>query len=518
MNEKTVMMVHRNLQPRLLIAENGQLSLLPLRDGMTVGRITEQSHPDIGLSAGFVSRQHGAFRCDDFGWYYTDAGSFSGTWSCGKRLEKDRRRYLSDGDALQIFNQPCSEADDVITLVFLTDYPEHFSAETVMLKPEIAEINIGRRTVGGIALSENTVSMNHASFFAARDGWAVIDHNSTSGTYVNNVRLTAPVYLRIGDCIRIANFCCFFLGDRFVCQIPEKSAAQPAAQLPQTPMPAAPQYSYAGLPSLHINITERSVWQRTKKLMLLQNINITIQPGEMVLILGGSGAGKTTFMHAVMGYEKAEGKIVHGDTDIYEDYESMKYKIGFVPQSDLLRFHDTVFFTLKNAAEMKLPAEMPEQEKLNRIEYVMQTLGLQRERDSLIGKLSGGQRKRVSIAVEYIADPKLFFLDEPDSGLDGIMARTLMRNLRTIADEGKIVMVISHAPDRVPELFNKVIVLAKSQRDNCGHLAFFGGVSEALSFFGTKTLEEIVGRINRPDEGGDGLSDHFIDLYSKQFG
>ena len=115
--------------------------------------------------------------------------------------------------------------------------------------------------------------------------------------------------------------------------------------------------------------------------------------------------------------------------------------------------------------------------------------------------------------MEYIADPSLFFLDEPDSGLDGIMARTLMENLRTIADEGKIVMVISHGPDRAAELFDKVIVLAKSAKDNCGHLAFFGTPEQAREFFDTPTLEGVVRRINRPDEGGDGLSDYYIEKY-----
>ena len=191
----------------------------------------------------------------------------------------------------------------------------------------------------------------------------------------------------------------------------------------------------------------------------------------------------------------------------------MKYKIGFVPQQDLLRGSDTVYDTLENAAEMKLPNSMKRAQKLERIEQVLQTLGLQRERNSLVSKLSGGQRKRLSIAVEYIADPSLFFLDEPDSGLDGIMARTLMENLRTIADEGKIVMVISHGPDRAAELFDKVVVLAKSAKDNCGHLAFFGKPEQAREFFDTPTLEGVVRRINRPDEGGDGLPDYYIEKY-----
>ena len=150
------------------------------------------------------------------------------------------------------------------------------------------------------------------------------------------------------------------------------------------------------------------------------------------------------------------------------------------------------------------------------IEKMLNTLGLKPEKQKLVSKLSGGQRKRLSIAVEYIADPSMFILDEPDSGLDGVMSRALMENLRTIANENKIVMVISHGPDRASDLFDKVIVLAKSPKDNCGHLAFFGSVEEAFDFFDTDTLEGVVRRINRPDEGGDGKADFYIEKYNKQ--
>ena len=115
--------------------------------------------------------------------------------------------------------------------------------------------------------------------------------------------------------------------------------------------------------------------------------------------------------------------------------------------------------------------------------------------------------------MEYIGNPSLFFLDEPDSGLDGSMASGLMQNLRMIADEGKIVMVISHYPDRTPELFNKIIVLAKDTRDNCGHLVFFGSPNEAKQFLETDTIEAIVKRINRPDEDGEGMGDYFIEKF-----
>ena len=233
------------------------------------------------------------------------------------------------------------------------------------------------------------------------------------------------------------------------------------------------------------------------------------------MILGGSGAGKTTFINAVMGYEKAHGKIIYDNTDIYEEYEQMKYEIGFVPQQDLLRGSDTVYDTLSNAAEMKLPKSLSEDERENRIVSVLEELGLIRERDTLVSKLSGGQRKRLSIAVEFIANPSLFFLDEPDSGLDDIMGRGLMENLRVIADKGKIIMVITHSPERAADLFNKVIVLAKSSADNCGHLAFYGTTDEALKFFEVESFKGIVKKINRPDENGEGMADYFIEKYSK---
>ena len=183
-----------------------------------------------------------------------------------------------------------------------------------------------------------------------------------------------------------------------------------------------------------------------------------------------------------------------------------------------MRGSDSVYETLRNAAEMKLPPTVRGDRREARIQYVLEMLGLSREKDTAVSRLSGGQRKRLSIALEYVSNPSLFFLDEPDSGLDGVMARSLMNSLRAIADEGKIIMVISHGPDRARELFDRVIVLAKSQEDNCGRLAFYGTVEEALEFFEVDSLEVIVMRINRQDEGGEGLADMYISRFAAMQG
>ena len=265
--------------------------------------------------------------------------------------------------------------------------------------------------------------------------------------------------------------------------------------------------------TLTVNIRKRTAIDFFKRKTLLKDIHMSIPKGHLVLLLGGSGAGKTTYLNAVTGYEKADASILLGKGDVYNDYERMKYDIGFVPQQDLMRGNDTVEMTLIDAALMRLPVEMSTMERENRIAYVLDLFGLTSVKNSLVDKLSGGQRKRLSIALELITDPDLFILDEPDSGLDGVVARKLFEKLREIADEGKIVIVITHTPDRVIDLFDDVIVLAKDAT-RTGRLAYYGPVKEAYDFFGKESMEEILLSINQKDEGGEGRADEFVEKYA----
>ena len=265
--------------------------------------------------------------------------------------------------------------------------------------------------------------------------------------------------------------------------------------------------------ALTVNIRKRTVIDFFKKKTLLKDIHMSVPKGHMVLLLGGSGAGKTTYLNAVTGYEKADASVMLGKDDVYADYEKMKYNIGFVPQQDLMRGTDTVEMTLLDAALMRLPVEMSIMERENRIAYVLDLFGLTAVKNNLVDKLSGGQRKRLSIAIELITDPDLFILDEPDSGLDGVVARKLFEKLREIADDGKIVIVITHTPDRVIDLFDDVIVLAKDAA-RTGRLAYYGPVKESYEFFGKNSMEEILLSINQKDEGGEGRADEFVEKYA----
>ena len=265
---------------------------------------------------------------------------------------------------------------------------------------------------------------------------------------------------------------------------------------------------------LTVNLEERTATEFFKKKYLLRDIHMYIRPGRMVLLLGGSGAGKTTYLNAVNGYEKAKAEVTLNGRNMYKDYKDMKYDIGFVPQLDLMRGSDSVFRTLMDAAALRLPKTFSKAERLARVDEVMKTFGLTPVKNNLVSKLSGGQRKRLSIAMEFISNPTLFILDEPDSGLDGVMARELFQQLRSIADQGKIIIVITHTPDRVIDLFDDVIVLAKDAK-RTGRLAYFGPIEEARAFFGKEKMEEIVKCINRQEEGGEGRADEFIMKYAE---
>ncbi len=265
---------------------------------------------------------------------------------------------------------------------------------------------------------------------------------------------------------------------------------------------------------LTVNLKERTVTEFFQKKQLLKDIHMNIKPGRLVMLLGGSGAGKTTYLNAINGYEKADAKVLLNGRDVYKEYSKMQYEVGFVPQSDLIRGKDTVFYTLRDTASMRLPSDFTNKDRLDRIEEAMRIFGLEPVKNNLVEKLSGGQRKRLSIAMEFLSNPSLFILDEPDSGLDGVMARELFKQLRLVADTGRIVIVITHTPDRVIDLFDDVIILAKDS-DRVGRLAFYGTVEECREFFGKERMEDVVKSINRPEEGGEGRADEFIMKYAE---
>ena len=428
----------------------------------------------LQLEYSFLDKEQCEIWQENGKWFFRNLSEEVFTFVGGKNVAKGQTAALTDGCVIRMVNER------MLTAVFFEDYVSGRDWR-------ILNMDDGRHTVKIEKQGEEGSAA--ALTFTFENGHWIMEEFLAEDVWHNNEPVNDKVKIRIDDIIRIGDTRFVFEGSGLVYGYPIQDN------------------------SLSINIDERSVHKAMKKVTLLKDINLSIEPGNMVLILGGSGAGKSTFVNAVTGYEKADATIREGSIDYYRDYDKVKYRIGFVPQENLMREEDTVGSTVKNAADMRLPADMGAEEKDRRIKAVLETFGLSGREKELVSKLSGGQKKRLSICTEFIAEPSLFILDEPDSGLDGIMATELMENLRMIACSGKIVLVITHAPDRVAHLFDKVIVLAKSSETKVGQLAFYGGIQEARDFFGVDTMEDVVKRINAKNEGGEGRADEYIEKY-----
>ncbi|MBQ6583119.1 MAG: ATP-binding cassette domain-containing protein [Mogibacterium sp.] len=486
----------------LQIEQNGAIRTVDLTGPVVIGRDTPKGTADIKITGDYISRRHGSFEPKEGDCVYTDLNSANGTWLNGRLVPPGEPVYLRNGDVLQLCGGDLDTAEEITSIYLI----------------------IPSYTLSHLHFREDSPWKGLVPSSDELDSLPVIlvDEEPEAHETFNDL----PVVLIGEEPEPQQTFSDLPLIIEEEAPAPaapkEKAPAPQAAPKEEVPVPPAAPKEKAPEPlpavrgdSLRIDIRERVVTGFKKKKTLLRNVRMTIPSGKMVLILGGSGAGKTTFINAVMGYEKADATILYGNRDIYEEFNEMKFEIGYVPQQDLMRGSDSVYETLRNAAEMKLPLGMKAADREERIDYVLDMLGLSREAETSVARLSGGQRKRLSIALEYVSNPSLFFLDEPDSGLDGVMSRSLMNSLRAIANEGKIILVISHAPDRTRELFDRIIVLAKSPTDDCGRLAFYGTVQEALQFFEVDSLEGVVMRINRPDEGGEGKADYYINKYER---
>ena len=262
---------------------------------------------------------------------------------------------------------------------------------------------------------------------------------------------------------------------------------------------------YESDPGLFINVREVTAGGRFHKMTILKDVRVTMLPGEMVMLLGGSGSGKSTFMEAATG-------LVPSNTDVFFQGHDLlhganeKNLFCMVPQSPEAHYRmaDTVYHTLDDAAMLYAPKEIAgdKNKRRKRVMTLLQMMDLDSVSSSKCSSLSGGQQRKLGILLEYIAEPQIIFLDEPDSGVDGAKVTDIMQHLRAIADEGKILCVITHTPDRIRNYFDKVAVIAKNS-GGYGTLAYYGTIPDALNFFECASLEDIVGKVSGQSEGAD---------------
>lgn len=213
---------------------------------------------------------------------------------------------------------------------------------------------------------------------------------------------------------------------------------------------------------------EKLRFQPKRTRPILQNVSGSISRGNLVAVMGGSGAGKSTFVNVLMGKTAHTGGqvTINGSPGKIARYKKL---IGFVPQDDIVLPELTVFENILHSARIRLPRTWSSADIRAHVDCVIDCLELSHVRDSLVGSvskpvISGGQRKRVSIGMELAAAPMAIFLDEPTSGLDATAAASIMRTLKALAKLGISVIVIIHQPRvEIFDMLDSLILLGNGQ-------------------------------------------------------
>jgi ABC transport system ATP-binding/permease protein len=334
------------------------------------------------------------------------------------------------------------------------------------------ELTIGRAENNDIVLDGLQISNRHARLVQSNSGIVIEDFNSTNGVYINGTRVSRQG-IAPGDHVQVGSF---------LLQIDQAGTIGIFDTRSKTRIDS-------------VNIT-KEVKNRSGGglIKLLDNVSLSIQPNEFVGLLGPSGAGKSTFMDALNGMRPASGgSVLINNLDLYQHLDSLKQSIGYVPQDDIIHRELTVYRTLYYVAKLRLSGDVNRKEINQIIDEVMDVTGLSERRDVPINQLSGGQRKRVSIAVELITKPSVIFLDEPTSGLDPATEEKIMVLFRQIAESGRTVILTTHAMENV-KLFDKIVLLMR------GKLAFYGKPDEALKHLGAASFKELYDRLEDPIE------------------
>ena len=450
---------------------------------------------DIVLEHAVVSRQHAVIEIGTDGHAtITDLGSKTGTFVNGERISC---RELRDGDRIGFgpqgllafrFQNPLTiAAEQISAQVLKAQFMEAAAAATQvgaaraiqngsvarahsrLVRSAVVEgstpplLRLGRAPDNEIVLDAPGVSRYHATLDYSRGNQPVLsDLGSTNGTFVNGEVLRAPRMVVPADVL--------FVGG-YVVQVRGREIRR-----------------------LDLSASRLIARQLRKEVdngrVLLKDISFAIFPREFVGLVGPSGCGKTTLLNALNGFSPAtSGTVLVNDLDLYRNFQSLRRSIGYVPQRDVLHEALTVERTLHYAARLRLPESTTDADVRRVVGEVVGDVGLRDQLQTMFGQLSGGQQKRLSLGLELITKPTFLFLDEPTSPLDPETTENLMMLFRRLADEGRIIVMVTHRFEKFEQM-HQVAILTKT-----GRLAFFGPPREALQYFGCREPADIYRKI-----------------------
>jgi ABC-type multidrug transport system ATPase subunit/pSer/pThr/pTyr-binding forkhead associated (FHA) protein len=455
----------------------------------------------IHAAAAVVSRRHAEIQRRAGAYLLVDLGSFNGTLLNGRRIIEPETLYHNDrielgpgGPTIRFLDptkprpvegqklepavmQAELSPGKLATMILGSDSPLQITGglEAGMFMQRSfnngQRLTIGRGEECDIRLDGLLISNRHASVFNSNTDLIIEDLNSTNGTYVNGARITGRKSIQPEDVIQIGPFVLRFDRQRGLGVFDTRAKTR-----------------------IDVFQVTKEVKNRSGsgKVRLLDDVYLSIPPNEFVGLLGPSGAGKSTLMDSLNGMRPpSSGQVLVNNLDFYQHLESLKQSIGYVPQDDIIHRELTIYRTLYYVARLRLSRDISVAEINQIIDEVLDVTGLAERRDVPISQLSGGQRKRVSIAVELITKPSIIFLDEPTSGLDPATEEKVMKLFRQIAESGRTVILTTHAMENV-RLFDKIVLLMR------GKLVFYGKPAEALAHVGAESFKEIYDKLEAP--------------------
>jgi len=420
---------------------------------INIGRAPEC---EIRLDYPMISWQHARITRVGKQWIIEDTKSLNGT-ALNQIDNKIQRAILEPTDEIYLGSYKIS-ASRILTEKRLEQGESAF--ERVRFQGD--RMVLGRDPSCGYPLSYPMISWHHAALERTSDGTYVEDLGSLNGTYVNGVRVTGKTLVRPGQKIGLGSFHFQLLEDG-----------------------ALAKREYRGNVTIEVSSVAVNAPNGDR---LLDSVSLTIFPSELVALMGPAGAGKTTFLKAINGYTRpASGKVLFNGADLYRFYDRFRQQMSYVPQDDIVHAQLTVREALYFSA--KLRTDLRDAEIESRIDKVLGSLGIQDKKNTIIGSperkvLSGGQRKRVNIAMELIAAAPVIFLDEPTSGLSSYDAENVVQVLKKLALEGNTIITTIHQPSLdIFKQFDNLIMISRDT-GGCGALAYFGPAHpNSIEFF-----------------------------------
>ncbi|MGC9347863.1 MAG: FHA domain-containing protein [Anaerolineae bacterium] len=424
-----------------------------LKPVLRVGRALDN---DIVLDFPTVSGHHLQLDVAPGEIQVTDLRSTNGTMLKGRRIPPGTPHLWRPGETLRVGDLHGNSISMVLegrAAPALRTYPLDMHKLA-----HLNQIVIGRDPASQITLAHPSVSRQHAEISRQDGGHAIRDLGSVNGTFVNGQRVGGWMPLRMGDVVQIG---------------PYKMVYDGQAERLTTSVSLGHRLDAMGLGV-----------QVSNGYMILQDISVTVQGSEFAALVGGSGAGKSTLLKAMNGFHPAtHGRMLIDGEPLYPNLDTYRTLMGYVPQDDIIHKTLPVRSALWYSAKLRLP-DATRAEIDRRIADVLDMVDMKAHAEKPVRVLSGGQRKRVSIAAELLPEPELLFLDEPTSGLDPGLEKKMMYDLNRLADQGRTVVLVTHATANI-EQCNHVAFLVR------GNLAYYGPPQEAISFFGTRDFADI---------------------------